>query len=297
MIINNICHIRRKSPMKKYLSISIVVFAAAVLLSSCGKSDEVKNVQQLISDVGNSVGLDSEEAINTAKEAYDNLPDEEKDKVGNYKKLEAAIEKFENLSDMNSYIANVIDAAETDFSNSDFGISEYIDRYDEMVEAYNGLSREDKEKIQDFDKLEESVAKLKEYNESATGPAAAYVRGFLEVNKGKDYTVTKVGCIKQIREDKEYHFFALTYKDKAGKEHNVYSTARYADANVLGTIIARPDIFFADKPASEDTDCLKNGNVDIDLDEVLKAAEALSADVVVTTEAEKTTETEKTTAA
>ncbi len=280
--------------MKKYVLAALILTLCAVLLASCGKSDAVKQVEALIKDIDSHVSLDSKEAISAAQEAYDNLSDEEKEKVGNQKKLESAVAKYDELTGLNDYISKMVDSAGTSFSNDDFDVSGMLDQYDEMVSRYNGLKDSEKEQIVGFDQLEDAVAQLKDYDSSAQEAAAAYVRGFMEVYKDKGYTITAVGCIKQIREEKEYHFFSLTYKDKDGKEHNAYSTARFVGANVISTIIARPDIFFADAPATEDTDCLKNGNVTIDVAAAIAAAEKLTVETVpATTEAPATTAAEE----
>ena len=271
--------------MKKYVFAALILSLTAILLTSCGKSDAVKRVEALIKDIDSHISLDSEESINAAKEAYEKLSDEEKEKVGNHKKLESAVEKYDELAGLNDYIAKMIDSAGTSFSKDDFDVSGMLDQYDEMVSRYEGLKDADKEQFADFDKLEDAVAQLKDYDNAAQEAAAAYVKGFMEVYKGKGYTVTKVGCIKQIREDKEYHFFSLTYKDSAGAEHNAYSTARFVGSNVVNTIIARPDIFFADEPATEDTDCLTHGNVTIDVEAAVAAAEKMTVDTIPATSA------------
>ena len=285
--------------MKKLIFAALALSLTAILLTSCGKSDAVKQVEALIKDIDSHITLDSEEAVKAAQEAFDGLSDEEKEKVGNRKKLESAVEKFDELSGLNDYIAKMIDSAGTTFSKDDFDVSGMLDQYDEMVSVYEGLKDADKEQFADFDKLEDAVAQLKDYDAAAQEAAAAYVKGFMEVYKDKGYTVTNVGCIKQIREDKEYHFFSLTYKDSAGKEHNAYSTARFVGSNVVNTIIARPDIFFAAEPATEDTDCLTHGNVTIDVAAAIAAAEKMTVDTIpaTTAPAETTSAAPETTAA
>ena len=285
--------------MKKYVFAALILSLTAVLLAACGKSDAVKQVEALIKDIDSHVSLDSEASISAAQEAYEKLSDEEKEKVGNHKKLESAVEKYDELSGLNDYIAKMIDSAGTSFSKDDFDISGMLDQYDEMVSLYDGLKDADKEQFADFDKLEDAVAQLKNYDAAAQEAAAAYVKGFMEVYKGKGYTVTNVGCIKQIRDDKEYHFFALTYKDSSGKEHNAYSTARFVGANVVNTIIARPNIFFAAQPATEDTDSLAHGNVTIDVKAAIAAAEKMTvnASTAPATTAEATTAAPETTTA
>ena len=284
--------------MKKIIVAIFVIALSAVLLTACGKTEATKQVEALIKAIGSDVGLQSEDAINAALNAYDRLTDEEKDKVGNYKKLEKAKADYDKLAGLNDYIAAMVDSAGTSFSKDDFDVSGLIDQYDEMVSLYEGLKDGEKAQIVGYDQLEDAIAQLKDYDTAAQESAAAYVKGFMEVYKDKGYTVTAVGCIKQIREDKEYHFFALTYKDKEGNEHNAYSTARFVGANVINTIIARPDIFFAEAPATEDTDCLTHGNVTIDVEAAIAAAEKLTVDTVpAATAAPETTQPPETTQA
>ena len=274
--------------MKKYVIASFMIVLSCLLLASCGKTDATKQVETLIKGIGNDVGLDSEEAINMAQSAYDLLSDEEKAKVSNYKKLVSATEEYEKLAGLNDYIAHMVDSADTTFSKDDFNVSEMLGQYDEMVSLYNSLSDSDKAQIQDFDKLEAAAEQMKNYDTAAQEAAAVYAKGFMEVYKDKGYTITNIGCIKQIREEKEYHFFSLTYKDKDGNEHNAYSTARFVGANVINTIIARPELFYAAEPASEDTDCLKYGNVTIDVEAALETAKGITVTAPATTEAATT---------
>ena len=84
--------------MKKYVIAVLVLTLSALLLASCGKSDAVKQVEALIKQIDSQVGLDDEESILAAQKAYDGLSDEEKEKVGNYKKLESAAAKFDELT-------------------------------------------------------------------------------------------------------------------------------------------------------------------------------------------------------
>lgn len=279
------------NPMKKIALSVIAVALCAVLLTACGKTDATKEVEALIKNISSNVTLDDEWAVDEALEAYEKLSDEEKGKVKNYKKLEDAKAEIDKLNSLNDYISQMVDSADTTFSKDDFDVSGLIGQYDEMVSLYEGLEDNQKAQIEGFDKLEGAIAQLKDYDTAAQEAAAAYVKGFMEVYKGKGYTVTAVGCIKQIREDKEYHFFSLTYKDSAGKEHNAYSTARFVGANVVNTIIARPDIFFAAEPASEETDCLKYGNVTIDVEAAIAAAEKLEVNVAPATTAAPVEET------
>ena len=73
--------------MKKIVFAALTLTLSALLLTSCGKSDAVKQVEALIKNIDSHVSLDSEEAIKAAQEAFDNLSEEEQGKVGNHKKV------------------------------------------------------------------------------------------------------------------------------------------------------------------------------------------------------------------
>lgn len=76
--------------------IAVAALALAVCISCTGcKSEEVKNTEQLIKDIG-TVTLASEEGIEAAEEAYNALGDEQKD-VSNAKKLTDSREKYNEL--------------------------------------------------------------------------------------------------------------------------------------------------------------------------------------------------------
>ena len=71
--------------MKKIIALSLA-FTMLFTLSACGKSEEVKNVENLITAIG-TVNVDSEAAICAAENAYDELEIEDRAKVGNYEIL------------------------------------------------------------------------------------------------------------------------------------------------------------------------------------------------------------------
>ena len=68
----------------------------SVMLIACGKSESVKQVEKQISDIGN-VTMESYSKITEAEDAYNELPDNEKKKVKNYKKLLKARKKMDAL--------------------------------------------------------------------------------------------------------------------------------------------------------------------------------------------------------
>ena len=76
--------------------IAVAALALAVCISCTGcKSEEVKNTEKLIKDIG-TVTLESESSIEAAEEAYRALGDEQKD-VSNAKKLTDSREKYNEL--------------------------------------------------------------------------------------------------------------------------------------------------------------------------------------------------------
>ena len=71
--------------MKKIISLLLVVVMCLSLVA-CGKSEEVTNVESLISAIG-SVSENSENAIVAAENAYNALTPDDKNKVSNYNTL------------------------------------------------------------------------------------------------------------------------------------------------------------------------------------------------------------------
>lgn len=80
--------------MKKMLLLLLV--CTAVFFCACGKSEEVKAVENLISNIG-TVSFSSSEDIQAAQNAFDALSDDDKKKVSNYQTLEEARKAFESL--------------------------------------------------------------------------------------------------------------------------------------------------------------------------------------------------------
>lgn len=258
--------------MKKIvIAAAAAALAAAFLFSGCGKSEEVKNVQELIAGIG-EVGEDSSEKIEEAKKAYDALSDEDKEKVNNYDKLEKAEEQQSVITGANDDIAAIVDAADTTFTKNGTDISGLIDRASEIKETYDGLSDEQKALIGDVDKIDSAVEKLTGYVDNANKAAVAYVKAFNKINAGKKYEITGVYCIKQIRnETDEFHFFALTYKD-GEEEHDVFANARCTQDVSADAIADRAENFFADAPLTDDNNAKENGNIEINLELVLAEA-------------------------
>lgn len=259
--------------MKKVLCTVLVIVLTVLMLAGCGKTQATKSAEELIASIGD-LKTGSKEAVSAAREAYDSLSDEEKAKVKNADKLESAETELKSIDDINGDISSIIDAAGTSFSSEDFDVSGLIKKAEEIEAAYGDMPEAKKEMISGFDKISEAKAKLESYSENAVRAAAQYVKAFNKTYEGKNYTVTAVYCIKQIRnETDEYHLLALTYKDSAGKETDVYAHARCTTEVTADAIAARPETFFADAPATDGTDAKLNGNVELDISAVLAAAD------------------------
>lgn len=274
--------------MKKTLSLLLAVLMITLVFASCKKNENAEVVKALIKECPKTVTLDNADALIAAHDAYESLSDEDKAAVGNYSKLEKLYDKYTELNDFGESVNAILKAAETSFSDEEFAVSGLIEKYDEMVETYGKMKKSEQEMFPDFDKLADAVEKLKGYTDTALDAAAAYVKAFTQTYP--DCKITELGCIKQIREEKEYHFFALKYTDKAKIEHAAYSTARYVGAEAYPTILAHPELFFAEKPASESSDALANGNTVLDIDAALAAAENIET-VSVTAAATEPAET------
>ncbi len=83
--------------MKKISSL-ILVLAMCLSLCACGKSESVVKVEELISAIG-EVSLESKSAIESAQEAFNALPEEEKAEVENYYVLVEKHDAFKQLEE------------------------------------------------------------------------------------------------------------------------------------------------------------------------------------------------------
>ena len=89
--------------MRKVICL-ILALTLTLVLTACGKSEAVKNVEALISSIG-AVSLDSKTAIESAQEAFDALPETEKSEVENYYLL---VESQKTLSELEANQAQQI---------------------------------------------------------------------------------------------------------------------------------------------------------------------------------------------
>ena len=115
--------------MKRIKSYGVIVLSISLLLcsSGCGKSSDVKRVEELINGIG-EVSLSSADYISEALEAYEDLSDADKNKVANYDDLMSASDEYDEL----------IDEAVSDANDLYRGINEALDDYD-LDEAYECL--------------------------------------------------------------------------------------------------------------------------------------------------------------
>lgn len=82
--------------MKNKIIPILLILLLTCIVSGCGKSEAVKNVESLIAEIGD-VTLESEESIRAADDAYKALADEEKEQVKNKTELQDKKNELVNL--------------------------------------------------------------------------------------------------------------------------------------------------------------------------------------------------------
>ena len=266
--------------MKKVLLAVFVCLLALLTLTACKgkKTEATKAVEAMIAEIGD-VTVDSADALAEIQRAYAALSADEKERVKNYDKLQKALEtlkaeqnRFASYDEMNDLIADVIEIAGSKYSKDGTDFSGLIERGNALLEQYNDLDEEGKAKVQITDEFKSALEAISEMAEGTEASAAEYVKAFNSVYADKNYEITAVYCIKQLREDTQYHIFALTYKDADGAEHNLYANARCSSNTKAEVIANNADTFFADAAVSETYDAILNGNVTLDLESVLQLA-------------------------
>ncbi len=251
--------------MKKKIVLSLILVLIVVFMSSCSKTEATKNVETLIENIG-ELSADSKKAINEALKAYDALSDEEKEKVNNYSELESKKALLDEADDFNKKVKKVVKNKDNKFTDTESSITDILKESRELLAEYETLSADIKALVS-VEELHTLIEKFEQYIVNAEDAAKAYVKAFNEVFKGKKYTVTDIYCIKQIRDNgDEYHMFAIKYKDSKKKTHTVYSNARFMSSSAYDLIVEKADIFFAETPASETSNPVKNENLELDID-------------------------------
>ena len=142
------------------------MLAVALSLTSCsllGPDSQTQSVIDAINAIG-EVTLSSEQSIDTAKNAYDELSDNQRQKVDNYETLTSAESKLAELKE---------DKAQEDKSKADEVISAIdaigeatLDKKDQISQArssYDALSPDQKQLVSNYQALseaEEQIEKL-----------------------------------------------------------------------------------------------------------------------------------------
>lgn len=251
--------------MYKKIVLAVILMLCVVFMASCSKTEAVKNVEALIENIG-ELSSDSKKAVNEALKAYNALSDEEKEKVDNYSELESKKAALDEADGFGKKLKKLLKNEDNQFTDSKDSITDILEEAKELSEEYEAMSEAAKGLV-DTDGLKAFIEKFEQYVVNAEDAAKAYIKAFNQVFKGKKYTVTAIYCIKQIRDNgDEYHMFALKYKDKNKKTHTVYSNARFMSSAAYDLIVEKADIFFAEEPASESSDPVKNANLKLDIE-------------------------------
>ena len=251
--------------MYKKIVLAVILMLCVVFMASCSKTEATKNVEALIENIG-ELSSDSKKAVNEALKAYNALSDEEKEKVDNYSELESKKAALDEADEFGKKLKKLLKNEDNQFTDSKDSITDILEEARELSEEYEAMSEAAKGLV-DTDGLKAFIEKFEQYVVNAEDAAKAYIKAFNQVFKGKKYTVTAIYCIKQIRDNgDEYHMFALKYKDKNKKTHTVYSNARFMSSAAYDLIVEKADIFFAEEPASESSDPVKNANLKLDIE-------------------------------
>ena len=140
---------RLRKSSKRLLAASLCL-AVAVTCTGC-KSQEVKDTEKLINKIG-TVALDNHDGLQSAKDAYDALGDEQKD-VSNAKKLQTAIDEYEQLTQKEAdVIIGYINQIPQPYDITDGKTFSAADR---AQSAYNRASDDVKAKVSNYSILEE----------------------------------------------------------------------------------------------------------------------------------------------
>lgn len=114
-----------KAIILSFLGVVIIIVALLLFLVFTSKSEEVKYVEDLISEIG-IVTVDREYAIDIAELEYNKLTDEEKKQVANYDVLIKARSDFEDLP-KELTLANIEEYLAFDFSYMNESESQLIE--------------------------------------------------------------------------------------------------------------------------------------------------------------------------
>lgn len=253
--------------MKKFISVLLVLFTVCLCFSACGKSEEAKAVEEKIKDLG-EITIDKGAAIEEAEKAYAFLSGEDKGDVKNYDELVSAKDAYNAIVEMSERCDALSDTFDIVFSRYGIPYTEVVDEYNAILELIPDEEEGEGGKYSFVSEIKEKYVKYSEVQENANKSAVSYVKGFLELNKDRDITIEKIGCIAQISDEIQYFLFAMEYKE--GEESKaVYSSARFSGTPSVQSMTAGAASLYGEAPASVNTDALVSGNVVIDVATVL----------------------------
>lgn len=253
--------------MKKKIIPALLLSLALLAFAGCAKTDAAKEVIELIKTVSANVTKESGEELASVRHEYNLLSEKEKKQVNNLSRLEKAEALYESISTMNEDIAAILRESSASFSSAAFAPTAMLARAQEIKEDYKDLSDDAQAEIEGVESLDEAIEKLQACIDSAEKVAKVYAQAFLSLHDKAE--VTGVYCIQQIRDEGELcYFFALTYQE-GGEEKRVYSNARFRESIAVSDIVSNAESAFAEKPAGDGYDAIANGNVTLDLKNVL----------------------------
>ncbi len=256
--------------MKKIIPLLLILTVLLTAFSGCKKSEEVKQCEELISQLGD-ITLDSLEAIEKAEKAYGMLSGEDKGDVKNFDKLTEARKEYNALkefSDAANEFTTLIDRVFKDYSVTADVI---YTAFEELSGKLEQAPKKSKDKYQAlYDTAKEKFDAYELSCDKVLPSAALYVKCFME-EAGSDIVIDKVGCVAQLDGDTLYYIFALTYQ-KDGTAENVYATARFTDTPSKDSILKYKDSFYSAAPLSDNLNALENANVRLDTAAVLEEA-------------------------
>ena len=151
--------------------------------------EDLENVIKLIDAIDETVTLESKAGIETARKAYNALPEYAQRDVTNYKKLTAAEAEYKRLSDI-KYAIDQIDAIGTvEFTE------ECKARIDAARSAYDALSDASKEEVTNYQTLLDAEAKYAELEAAgiSTVTTAAVKNGIMYDLMGRQITKATKG--------------------------------------------------------------------------------------------------------
>ncbi len=259
--------------MKKILTAALLALLAALLLASCGKKPAAVTEVEAMIEAITEITPESGEALAAARAAYDALPEAQQKQMKKLKALEKQEERYAALMEVQDYLTELSAVSEDGSYSKSSRVSELLERAEEIQKKYKALPNDLQAQITGIEKIDELLPQVQALVDNAQKGAVEYVKAFNTVYANKNYTVTKVYCSKQQSAGgEEMHFYALTYRDAAGEEHNVYATARFSQNVTAAILAARPETFFGDTPPGGGNDPVEFGNVTLDTEAILEAA-------------------------